>query len=213
MAARRQRHTLKPISPESLEGVEIANPSAGKIKTATVHHSCHPVVWLPAHAMEVIWEPKGYNEEDASRVSLVMRPGAGEVAELDALDSWFVAYLTKNSDRLLGAAHTEEQVKQKYQSCLKRSERYGEQVRAKMNLRGFGKASFWDCDNKPTEAPEEFRGSTVQVQIHVKGIYIGKEVGPILEVTDVKMVDGAEKVEVACPFGEEWFASEMARVM
>ena len=119
-------------------------------------------------------------------------------ATIEALDAWCIQTLSQNPTVLLGLQLTSEQVKERYVSCLKTSEKGYTTIRTKINRTGRYALQAYTPDKEKRDHPESWRGCSIQPQILFKGLYImGREFGPVLECTHaiVHKAKGAE-----CPF-------------
>jgi hypothetical protein len=76
--------------------------TSGKTKTAPVTGSGGQAVAANLDAMQVCFEPSAFQDDQATRVNLVLRPDEATVSSLDAVDEWIVAAVAKDSLRLLG---------------------------------------------------------------------------------------------------------------
>ena len=93
------------------------------------------VIWLPASPLTVAYEPGTFSGEDVARVNICFRPPDDVQDTLVQLDELIVKQATKSSERLFGKALTEEQVRAKYATTLKLSDKgYPPVMRCKMNL-------------------------------------------------------------------------------
>ena len=57
---------------------------------------------------------------------------------------------------------------------LKPADRWGAQLKAKINISGARPARFYDAAKEPCDAPSEWRGLGVNVVLLVRGVYIQK---------------------------------------
>ena len=87
-------------------------------------------------------------------------------------------------------------------SMLKPADRWGAQLKAKINISGARPARFYDAAKEPCDAPSEWRGLGVNVVLLVRGVYIQKTgIGLMLETTHLQY-DSIQKAvgEEQCPF-------------
>ena len=158
------------------------------------------VFWRPGHFMDVAFEPQGYNDPEANRVNLSLRPTQAVVDAVRELDDFLIAYIAQHSERILGKVLDEPAVRDRYQSCLKSNDRYpAPTLRCKLTHSGRGAASIWNAAGQPMAAPNSWVGCGAQVNLQLKSLYVmsgAKEFGPIFEVRDV-MLDVRAQV---CPF-------------
>ena len=156
------------------------------------------VIWQPASAMTVAYEPGVFSGEDTARVNICFRPPSDVQDALVQLDEWVVEHGTKNSERLFGRALTEEQIRARYAPSLKISDKgYPPILRAKMNVAGKGQVKIWQ-DKRPREAPETWSGASVNARLLVKSLYLmGGNFGCTFEATDISVL---EEPTSSCPF-------------
>jgi len=167
-------------------------------KSAQVFSGRDLGVWLPASSMTVAYEPGVYSGEEVSRVNLCLRPTEEVQSELSRLDDWVIAYVTANSERLLGKSQTEEQVKARYQTTLRCNDKgYPPVIRCKMNVYGKGQVNVWS-NKESREQPSSWAGCQVKVRILLKHLYLmGANFGLTLDITDVDIEN--EQMQI-CPF-------------
>ena len=169
--------------------------TSGKGKSAQFSYAGQPVYWKPG-ALEVAFEPGTFSGEPASRVNMQFK--ASTVQEtLRALDAWIVFYVQANAERILGKAATKEEVQNRYQPCLKTSDKYEPTFKCKVNMQEPYKVKMWGDDRKPREAPASWKGLLVAPKLRLKGLWImGKDFGVLWEATDLMFEDQAPE----CPF-------------
>ena len=158
------------------------------------------VFWRPQPFMDIAFEPVGYNDPDAVRVNLSLRPTQEVTDAVRQLDAYLIAYIAHHSERVLGKCMDEATVRDRYQSCLKSSERYpAPTLRCKLTHSGRGAVKIWNEAGLPRTAPDSWVYCGARVHLQLKSVYVmagGKEFGPILEVRDVQLAEP----EQACPF-------------
>ena len=156
-----------------------------------------PVFRQPASPLIAMYEPSAYQNADATRINVVLRPTPEQEQELKELDDWILAYIAENSERLLGKTHTTSQLTERYQTILKTSDKYPTTIRAKMNTQGFSATKFWNVEGKTCPAPSIWSGCAVWPRIRVKGLrFMSRQFGVLLELTDARV----EQAETSCPF-------------
>ena len=144
------------------------------------------ITWQFSDPMEVPFDASAYNDPDgtANRVTLCVTPSAHMCATIAALDAWCIQALSENPTVLLGMQLSPEQVKERYVSCLKTSEKGYTSLRTKINRNGRYALQAYTPTKERREHPESWRGCSIQPQITFKGLYImGREFGPVLECT------------------------------
>ena len=171
--------------------------SAKGAKTSALSYGGKPVVWQP-EPQAVAYEPSSYQNEDSTRVNLVMRATPGVVDVLQELDEYLVKFCTDHSLRLFGRDMTQEEVQLRYTPCLKRSEKgYDPTFKVKIATEGRGKLKCWDGARNLREAPRSWIGCSAQPLVTVRCLWImPKSFGCLFECSDV-LVDEAGP---QCPF-------------
>ena len=182
-----------------LEALFLSDPvtSAKRAKTSALSCNGVPIVWHP-EVQRVVYEPSAFQNEDVSRVNLVMQASPQAIEVLSALDARMIEICTENSARLFGKTLTQEEVALRYTPCLKKSEKgYEPTFKAKINLSGRGKLKCWNSSRELREAPESWTGCSVKPVINVRCLWVmPKSFGCLLECSNV-LVDEAGP---QCPF-------------
>ena len=158
------------------------------------------VSWQFSDPMEVPFDTSAYNDPDgtANRVTLCVTPSAHVTATVGALDAWCIHTLSQNPTTLLGVQLTPEQVKERYVSCLKTSEKGYTTLRTKMNRAGRYALQAYTPTKEKRDHPESWRGCSIQPQITFKGLYVlGREFGPVLECSHAVVFESKGD---ECPF-------------
>ena len=152
--------------------------------------------------MRVAFEPSANGDSEATRlatrVTVVFRPEAETIAELELLDEWVLGVASQQAQRLFGKPKTVEQLRETYTPIVKAFDRYPSVFKAKINLKPPAPVKIWDDQRQPREAPAQWRDCLIAPRIRLRSIYfMGGQWGCVLECTDV-MVSEEETVE--CPF-------------
>ena len=162
--------------------------------------NCDAVTWQFSDPMEVPFEASAYNDPDglANRVTLCVTPSAHLNSTIEALDAWCIQTLSQNPTTLLGVQLTPEQVKERYVSCLKTSDKGYTTLHTKMSTNGRYALQTYTPSKEKRDHPEAWRGTSIQPQITFKGLYImSREFGPVLETTHAIV---HESIGDECPF-------------
>ena len=150
--------------------------------------------------MRVAFEPSAYGDQDASRVNICWRiPDDATMDAFEGLDRWVLETVSKDPVKYFGKHKTADQIQDSYCSCVKRSEKYTPQIRAKLNLSGSYPVKVWDADGKPRPHPETWKDALVKPKLQLKNLYFMGQgaFGCTLECTDVQLVEEATQ---QCPF-------------
>ena len=169
--------------------------TSGKGKSANISYGGDPVYWTPG-GLQVAFEPGSFNGEPATRVNMQFRASAVEAA-LDKLDGWIVDYVAANAARILGKDMAKAEVQNRYQSCLRRSEKYEPTFKVKVNMEGQNQVRLWDTCKQARASPTAWKGLTVTPKLRLKGLWLmGRDFGALWEATDLMFEDQAPE----CPF-------------
>ena len=129
-----------------LAALALSDPvtSARGAKTAALSHGGKPVVWQP-EPQAVVYEPSSIQNEDSTRVNLVMRATPRVVEVLEELGDYLVAFCSEHSLRLFGKVMTLVDVQLSYIPCLKKSDKgYEPTFKVKIATEGRGKLKCWE---------------------------------------------------------------------
>ena len=86
-------------------------------------------------------------------------------------------------------------------SMLKPADRWGAQLKAKINVAEPRQAKFYDVAKEPCEAPSDWRGLGVNAVLQVRGVYIQKNsIGLMIETTHLQFAQKGASAEEQCPF-------------
>ena len=182
-----------------LAALQLGNPiisGKGAKSIPVTYSTVKPVVWLP-DAQVVAFEPSNFSDPDASRVNLVMRASPQAIEALTALDEYIVGLCALHSLQIFGKVLSEDEVRARYNPCLKRSEKYADTFKCKINLAGRGQVRLWDAEKQSCGAPVSWVGASVTPKIAFRSLWVmSKEFGCLLDASDV-MLDVAA---CECPF-------------
>ena len=157
-----------------------------------------PVAFQPEALLEVPFEPSAFNDPEATRVTLCLIPTEDLCETIKELDAWVLESLIANPTNLLGLTLSAEQIRERYVSSIKVSEKGYKTLRAKMNKAGRYALQCYTPDKEKRPHPVPWRGCSVQARLVFKGLYVmGREFGSIIEATHALVYDDAGD---ACPF-------------
>ena len=152
--------------------------------------------WTPG-PLQILFQPKAYQDPTASRVSVCFKSTAEVEAYVQELESWILKEVTQNPAIYLGQAYSEDKILGMFTSAIKTSEKGYKHLRAKMNLAGKGQVKVWGEDKKPRQAPDDWTTCEVHPCLHVKGLWVmSKDFGVLIEMHDAMVSESSQ----LCPF-------------
>ena len=156
-----------------------------------------PLVWRPG-PLRVQWQPKAFNDPEASRVAICFQSNEEVEAYLQALDTWVIKTLALASKKYFGQELSESQLKERYTPAIKVSSKGYAHLRAKMNLVGRSSVRCWDTETRlQRKSPEDWTTCEVQPSLEIKGVWLmNKDFGLLLEMTDALISETSN----LCPF-------------
>ena len=182
-----------------LAAITVGTPvvSAKGAKTVPLSSNGNPIVWLPDTQI-VAHQPSAFQNEEATRVNMVMRASPSVIEALTSLDEYMIELGVSQSERFFGKPLTKDEVSMRYNPCLKKSDKgYEPTFKAKINLSGRGKLKCWSMDKTQREAPDSWIGCSVQPRMTLRSIWVmPKEFGCMLDCSDVLIDEAGPE----CPF-------------
>ena len=138
-----------------------------------------------------------FSDKESSRLSICFAPTPEIESFQKIFESWCVKALVKHSKEFLGSEQTEAQIREKFQSSIKTSEKGWTSFRAKMNIAGKNAVQCWTQEKVKCSLPSCWRDCKVLPQFHIKSLYLmNKEIGTVIEVKHCLL----EEIEPQCPF-------------
>ena len=111
------------IDTSNLAFSTILTNAKGAKQLPALYKDGEPVIWQPNEYVEIPFEPSAFNDEAANRVTLCVSPSVSMCEAIKALDEWCIETLVKNATTLICVRLTADQVRERYMSCLKTSEK------------------------------------------------------------------------------------------
>ena len=157
-----------------------------------------PLIWTPSEYLEVAFEPSNFSDKESSRLSICFALTEEITSTFQGLfERWCIKTLAKRSKELLGSEQTEAQIKEKFQSCVKTSEKGWTSFRCKMNVAGKNAVQCWTPEKVKCSLPTSWRDCKLKPQLHLKSLYLmNKEIGCVIELRHTLVQD----IELECPF-------------
>ena len=186
-----------------MPSLEMTNLKLGEITTLGKGAKVTPLTsngevlkWCPG-ALQILFEPKAFNDPGATRVSVCFKSTPEIEAYIRELESWILKEVSSNPQMYLGQACSEAQVRERFTSALKTSEKGYTHLRAKMNTAGKGQVKCWDENKKPRPPPDDWTLCEVQPCLHIKGLWVmSKDFGLLIEMADALVSESSQ----LCPF-------------
>ena len=189
---------MQTIETDKLAFAPVFTSAKGAKQLPILYANGDNVVWQPSEFLEIAFEPSSYNDPEANRVTMCVTPSDAVCATISAVDEWCIKTLSSNPVAFIGIQMTPEQIRERYVSCLKTSEKGYRTMRMKMNKSGRYALQCYTPEKEKRDHPETWRGCSVQPRICLKSLYImGKDFGPVLDCTHALMQEsGGDE----CPF-------------
>ena len=189
--------------PKNIDKWQIHEPSANKAggKTAAILDDKGGPICFTSAVLSSPFDASGYNDPDASRVSLCVEADEELVEWCKELDVEILKMCRQQSKKLFGKEiYIESELKPNYFSPLKQNERYGTQhFKMKMNKTGKGAVRVWNKGGLAREMPENWQGLQIQARVVLKSLWIqSRNFGLTFEVSDVMVCSETEPL--SCPF-------------
>ena len=188
------------IDTSNLAFSTILTNAKGAKQLPALYKDGEPVIWQPNEYVEIPFEPSAFNDEAANRVTLCVTPSESMIEAVNALDAWCIDTLVKNAITLIGVQLTPEQIRDRYVSCLKTSDKGYTTFRMKMNRSGRYALQCYTPDKEKRDHPEDWRGTKIQPRIVFKGLWLmgNRDFGCLMECTHALVQEGGCNDE--CPF-------------
>ena len=155
-----------------------------------------PNAWAPGE-LKVLWEPRSFDGTDQNRVSISFQTTEALEADIVALEAWACITMAANSKKYLGQTMTQEQVRERFVSLLKVSDKGFRSLRAKMNFTGRNGVQCWDSDKQKRDLPEDWLNCSVSPIFRIKGLWLmSRDWGILCEMEHAQI----SEAPAACPF-------------
>ena len=177
----------------------VANKAGGK--TAAILDDKGGPISFTTSVLRSPFDASGYNDPDASRVSLCLEADEELVEWCTELDAEIIKLCRHQSRKLFGKeVYLESELRPNYYSPLKLNEKYGTSLfKMKMNKVGKGAVRVWNKGGLCREMPESWQGVQIQARVVLKSLWIqSRNFGLTLEISDAMMCCEADPV--TCPF-------------
>jgi hypothetical protein len=186
---------------ETWQLCETITHKAGGKTAAILDESGGPICFTTG-ILRAPFDASGYNDPDATRVSLCLEADAELSGWLLELDAELLKLCKVNSQKLFGKqVYLESELKPNYYSALKSNEKYGSTTlfKMKMNKVGKGAVRVWNKAGLSREMPESWAGLQIQARVVIKSIWLqSRSWGLTFEIADAQICSEAEPA--TCPF-------------
>ena len=177
---------------------DIATSARGQ-KTAAVIRDGQPAFWTLPSVATPLFAPsayKGVSGDSSGKLSLCLNAGPDVMKEAEEIDDWAISYCTLHSDRLFGKVLTRDQVLDRYNSVVKRSDKYPPFLKLKISDRG--EPNYWDANRQSRPAPENWQACQILCRARILGFwFMGTSFGLSVQLTDAQILSESS---VSCPF-------------
>ena len=192
------------INPATLSLNDVYTTPHGA-KVAQIRDGGGALVIQPNEFLRVPFEPSAFNESDAQRLNLFIEAPRPVLEMFAALDEWLIGYLAEHSSRLFKKPLTTDEIRAKYQSCVRHSDKgYMPAIKTKVDLSD-GKHALhcWDGNGSEAVRPESWRNCYINPRLHVTHLwFMGSNFGPAVRLTDAQVLPPPDEdaADRKCPF-------------
>jgi len=190
--------------PRNFDKWQICEPVANKAggKTCAILDEKGGPISFTTNILRSPFDGTGYNDPEASRVSLCLEADEELVEWCTELDAEIIKICRQQSRKLFGKdIYVESDLKPNYYSPIKQNEKYGTTLfKTKMNKCGKGSVRVWNKGGRlAREMPETWQGMQIQARVVLKSLWIqSRNFGVCLELQDAMICSEADPV--TCPF-------------
>ena len=194
---------IKMSLPQNIDKWQLCQPVANKAggKTAAILDENGGPISFTTNVLRSPFDASGYNDPEASRVSLCLEADEELIEWCTELDAEILKMCRQQSQKLFGKqVYIESDLKSNYFSPLKTNEKYGTSLfKCKLNKIGKGAARVWNKGGLPREMPESWVGLQIQARVVLRSLWIqSRNFGLTFEVADAMICVEADPV--TCPF-------------
>ena len=191
------------VLPQNIDKWQICEPVANKAggKTSAILDDKGGPIYFTTNILRSPFDASGFQDADASRVSLCLEADEDLVTWCTQLDAEILKICRMQSRKLFGKeVYVESDLRPNYYSPLKQNEKYGTSLfKTKMNKSGKGGVRVWNKGGLHREMPETWQGLHIQARVVLKSLWIqSRNVGLTFEVSDAMICSEVEAS--TCPF-------------
>ena len=157
--------------------------SKGAKQLPALYQNGEPVVFQADEFLEIPFEPSAcYDNGEANRVTLCLTHSPSLCDTISGLHEWCIQTLSGIPTNLLGIQLTAEQIKDRYVSYLRTSEKGYQTLRVNMNKSGRCALQCYTPDKVKRDHPMVWKDCLIQPRVIFRGVWImGKDMGMLLE--------------------------------
>jgi len=191
------------LLPRSIDKWQICEPVANKAggKTCAILDEKGGPISFTTNVLRSPFDGTGYNDPDASRVSLCLEADEELMEWCAELDAEIIKICRHQSRKLFGKeVYLESELRANYYSPLKQNEKYGTTLfKTKMNKCGKQAVRVWNTGGLARQIPETWQGMQIQARVVLKSLWLqSRNFGLTLEISDAMICSEAEPS--TCPF-------------
>ena len=101
---------MAPLDVSRIKLGEMTNTYSGT-KTIPISLDSKPLYWIPENPLKIIWQPKGFNDPEANRVTICFDPTEEAAQFVKGLDEAIIDFLYQNDQSYFGENMSKEQNK------------------------------------------------------------------------------------------------------
>ena len=191
------------LLPRNIDKWQICEPVANKAggKTCAILDEKGGPISFTTNVLRSPFDGTGYNDPDASRVSLCLEADEELMEWCAELDAEIIKICRHQSRKLFGKeVYLESELRANYYSPLKQNEKYGTTLfKTKMNKCGKQAVRVWNTGGLARQIPETWQGMQIQARVVLKSLWLqSRNFGLTLEISDAMICSEAEPS--TCPF-------------
>ena len=135
-------------------------------------------------------------QDDANRKNLDLRLSQDWESKIECMEANVVYWVAQDPERYFDDALGEEDIQERFKSCLHKKLEYPANLRVKVQTKGACAVRYWSEDKQLLGAPATHAGCTFKAKLLVKSLWFGESSwGIMLEATDLLVLH-----QPLCPF-------------
>ncbi len=135
-------------------------------------------------------------QEDANRKNLDLRLSETWESKIECMEANIIYWVSQDPVRYFNEALGEEEIQERFKSCLHKKGEYPANLRVKVQTKGACAARYWSPDKQLIQVPATHAGCTFKAKLLIKGLWFAESSwGVTIEATDLLIQN-----QPACPF-------------